>query len=65
MTLSKWKICNKMTLVDLTTFSISKTKISDKVRKNPPSLYYFASLFSLVSQQKMSVNKVNGRNNVF
>ena len=31
-----------MTLVDLTTFSILKTKISDKVRKNPPSLYYFA-----------------------
>ena len=47
MTLSKWKICNKMTLVDLTTFSISKTKISDKGRKNPPSLYCVATLFSL------------------
>ena len=65
MTRSKWKICIKMTLVYLTTFSILKTKISDKVRKNPPSLYYFASLFSLVTQQKMSVNKLNGRNNVF
>ena len=42
-----------------------ENKISDKVKKNSPSLYYIASLFSLVSQQKLSVNKVNGRNNVF
>lgn len=53
MTRSKWKICIKMTLVDLTTFSILKTKISDKVRKNPLSLYYVASLFSLCISAKV------------